>query len=76
MNKSKCTVWKNGTKNWYFKGLIHREDGPALEFSNGYKAWYLNGRCLDYLVVVDDPYYQKKYPKLVESIMIYIVHNL
>jgi hypothetical protein len=23
---------------------LHREDGPAIEESNGYKAWYLNGQ--------------------------------
>ena len=23
---------------------IHREDGPAVEHVNGYKAWYLNGQ--------------------------------
>ena len=25
------------------KGEYHREDGPALEFTNGYKAWCING---------------------------------
>jgi hypothetical protein len=23
--------------------LLHREDGPAVEYSNGSKCWYLNG---------------------------------
>ena len=22
---------------------MHREDGPAIEFADGYKAWFLNG---------------------------------
>ena len=22
---------------------LHRKDGPAVEFANGYKAWYING---------------------------------
>ena len=26
------------------KGVYHREDGPALEYSDGYKAWYINGK--------------------------------
>ncbi len=26
------------------KGQLHKEDGPAVEFSNGSKAWYLNGK--------------------------------
>ena len=24
---------------------LHREDGPAKEYPNGYKAWYKNGLC-------------------------------
>jgi hypothetical protein len=24
--------------------LFHREDGPAVEYPNGYKVWYINGR--------------------------------
>jgi hypothetical protein len=25
------------------QGYLHREDGPAVEYYNGYEAWYLNG---------------------------------
>jgi hypothetical protein len=25
-------------------GDLHREDGPAIEYANGDKAWYLNGK--------------------------------
>jgi hypothetical protein len=25
-------------------GKYHREDGPAVEFSDGYKFWYLHGK--------------------------------
>jgi hypothetical protein len=25
-------------------GVIHREDGPAVEHSNGIKLWFLNGK--------------------------------
>ena len=31
-----CAVWANG------KDDFHREDGPAVEYSDGFKAWYLN----------------------------------
>ena len=31
-----------GTKYWYLNAS-HREDGPAIEMTNGYKCWYLNG---------------------------------
>ena len=24
--------------------IFHREDGPAIEDANGYKAWYINGK--------------------------------
>ena len=25
-------------------GKRHREDGPAIEYANGHKAWHLNGK--------------------------------
>lgn len=36
----------NGDKRYYRDGLIHREDGPAVELSDGYKIWCLNGKTL------------------------------
>ena len=37
---------ENGNK-FYYKdkqmNIWHREDGPAIEFANGYKAWCING---------------------------------
>ena len=24
--------------------VLHREDGPAIELTNGYKSWYKNGK--------------------------------
>jgi hypothetical protein len=42
--KSKLTVYDNGTKEWRLpNGLLHREDGPAFELIDGYKAWYIDG---------------------------------
>jgi len=35
-----------GTKRWFLKGKLHREDGPAGEWADGAKAWYLNGIAL------------------------------
>ena len=32
-----------GFKSWYFNGKRHRTDGPALEYSDGSKEWYING---------------------------------
>lgn len=28
---------------WYFNGLRHRVDGPAIEYADGNKEWYQNG---------------------------------
>ena len=36
-------VYDGGAKYWSLNGKRHREDGPATEWANGYKAWYLNG---------------------------------
>jgi hypothetical protein len=32
-----------GTKCWFLNDTYHREDGPAIEWYNGKKSWYLNG---------------------------------
>ena len=31
-------IWKNE------KGYFHREDGPTVEYSNGTRIWYKNGK--------------------------------
>ena len=36
-------VYDGGNKYWYLNGELHREDGPACEFSDGSKEWYKNG---------------------------------
>jgi hypothetical protein len=42
--KSKLTVYDNCTKEWRLpNGLLHREDDPAVENKDGYRAWYING---------------------------------
>jgi hypothetical protein len=32
-----------GNKFYYKDGLHHREDGPAIEYTDGYKIWCING---------------------------------
>jgi hypothetical protein len=32
-----------GSKYWFQSGSLHREDGPAIEYSAGYAEYYLNG---------------------------------
>ena len=45
MNKPVCKTYESGTKEWWFNGVLHREDGPAVEYVNGSKEWFLNGKC-------------------------------
>jgi len=43
-------------KKTYFKGyVIHKEDGPAVKWSDGVEEWWLNGRR----------YSEEKYYKIV-----------
>ena len=36
---------QKGTKIWRnAKGQKHREDGPAIEYTDGLKFWYINGK--------------------------------
>ena len=44
MNKPECTIYPDGTKEWWLNGKFHREDGPAIEHSDGTKQWWLNGK--------------------------------
>jgi hypothetical protein len=37
-------VSSKGTKEWRLNGLLHREDGPAIEWADGSKEWRLNGK--------------------------------
>jgi len=41
--KLECREDKFGSKYWLLHGKYHREDGPAIETTDGYTAWYLNG---------------------------------
>jgi hypothetical protein len=39
------TVGKNEDGKYYLKnGKLHRTDGPAIEWSDGSKAWYIDGK--------------------------------
>jgi len=29
---------------WYHTKILHREDGPAIEYANGYKVWFIDGK--------------------------------
>ena len=34
----------NGNKFWYKNDLLHREDGPAREYSSGKKEYWYNDK--------------------------------
>ena len=45
MSESVMKIDQFGTKCWKnSKGQFHRTDGPAREYSDGSKEWYINGR--------------------------------
>ena len=45
MKTYKVIVDEYGTARWYNEdGQLHREDGPAIEWANGDKSWWLNGQ--------------------------------
>jgi hypothetical protein len=55
MTQSKFTIDDYGSKQWRNdKGQFHREDGPAIEYKDGSKAWWING----YLHREDGPAYE------------------
>lgn len=37
-------ILKDGTKEWWLNGKLHREDGPAIEYADGTKEWRRNGK--------------------------------
>ncbi len=39
------TVDDDGNRRWHLNGLLHREDGPAVEYAvAGSRLWYVNGQ--------------------------------
>ena len=43
--QSTMKVDAEGTKFWRLpNGKLHREDGPAVEYANGAKLWYVNDK--------------------------------
>jgi len=41
--KKAIRFYSTGNKHWFLNVKRHREDGPASEWSNGAKEWWLNG---------------------------------
>tara|TARA_R110000868_G_C10813859_1_gene758071 strand:- start:519 stop:779 length:261 start_codon:yes stop_codon:yes gene_type:complete len=62
-----CEINSYGTKRWLLHGKRHREDGPAIEFTNGNKYWFINdilhredGPACEYTTGDKEWYYQGK----------------
>lgn len=36
-------VYSSGNRYWYQNDKLHRHDGPAVEFADGYRAWWIDG---------------------------------
>ena len=44
MIEYKVKVNVNGDKFWSLNDKLHREDGPAIEYSAGNQEWFINGK--------------------------------
>ena len=65
----------NGDRSWWSNGKRHREDGPAIELNNGVKFWCVNSEWLDPEKTLKNSELRNKHPKLIESMLVYLVHN-
>jgi hypothetical protein len=74
-NDGPAIIWVNGSKCWYQKGKLHREDGPAIEYKDGHKRWYAEGHEFKLETFTLNLQCQVNYPKLFETMLIYLVHN-
>jgi hypothetical protein len=45
-NGGEVREYPSGDKFYYLNGKMHREDGPAVDYANGNKAWYINDQYL------------------------------
>jgi len=43
-NQPTCEIDKYGNKWWHLNNQLHRLDGPAEEYTNGFKAWWYHGK--------------------------------
>ena len=50
MKEYTVKVYEDRTE-WYLNGKRHREDGPANEWADGTKSWWVNGNLIDWMVL-------------------------
>lgn len=63
LQKKAFYLYRDGAKYFHLNDNLHREDGPAVEFPDGYKEWWLEGVCYEedeqiYLIVLEN--YKKR----------------
>ena len=75
INNRVCRTNINGTECWSISVYYHREDGPAIVYTDSRQEFWKKGKRLDQNFVVGNKYYNRKYPELVEFIVIYLVHE-
>ena len=46
INFTGIVEFENGDKEWLKNGITHRENGPSVIDKNGYKEWWLDGKCI------------------------------
>ena len=42
--KQGLIVDSDGNQFYFLDNLLHREDGPAVEYTHGLKNWYIHGK--------------------------------
>ena len=52
-------VFNDGTRRWMLNRVLHRVDGPAVEYADGRKEWWLCGMIMFHEIGDCDP--GKKY---------------
>jgi hypothetical protein len=70
-NESTSTMAEYGTKYWWLNGKLHRVDGPAVEYVDGYKEWCLYGNYYTF----DDWLEANTYISEEEKLMLKLTHG-
>ena len=42
----RTVAYHGAVKRWYRNGVLHRDDGAALTFNNGWEFWYRDGKLV------------------------------
>ena len=48
-----CRAGLGGNKYWWLNNTLHREDGPAVEYADGGKSWFLHNKKVHPETLVD-----------------------